>query len=313
MRVNHLRFKGVLHMDAPVSVHFSRSLEQIKAGNYDNEYPEFRAGELIPLATDIDPDATLITWRSYDQVGMAKIIAGYSDDLPRADVYGTENTSRVRDIGDSYGYNITEIRKSARDGTQLDAKKAEAARRAHEQKQEEIAVIGATEFNLVGIANQPNTSVYVVPNGASGSPLWSDKTANEILDDLFGIGDSVVTTTKGIYRPDTICMPQVNLNIAARKRLDSALTETVLSYFQRVSPHIKNFEAWDALAGQGAGGTNRMVAYPKNPNVLQLVRPRPFEQLDEQARNLEIVVPCLSRAGGVIVFRPAAVVYADGA
>lgn len=309
MALRHRRYDN---LDAVESVHFTRSLEYVKAQAYETKYPQFRARALIPVATGIDPDVKSITYRRWDQVGVAKIIAGYSDDLPRADVNATEDTSTVRDLGDSYGYNVTEIRQSRRDGTQLDVKKANAARRAIEQLQESIAFSGDTTYNLLGLINQPNAQVYTVPNGASASATWALKTSDEILADLFGIGDQVVTTTKGAEKPDTLLLPQQQYSLISRKRIDDTVSETILAYFLRTSSHIRSIEVWDALDGAGSGGTDRMVAYPRDPNVLELVIPREFEQLPGQARNLEIVVPCLARAGGVIAYLPLAIAYGDG-
>jgi hypothetical protein len=307
-----VRAKRYDNLDAAESVHFSRSLEQVKASAYDTKYPQFRARALIPVANWVDPDAKVITFRTWNQVGLAKIIAGYSDDLPRADVYGTEESATVKDLGDSYGYNVTEIRQSRRDGSQLDQKKANAARRAIEQLQENIAFNGDTTYGLYGLANQPNAQVYVVPNGAGGTATWATKTSDEILADLFGIGDQIVSTTKNAEKPDTLLLPQNQYSLISRKRIDDTVSETILTYFLRTSSHIKNIEVWDNLDGAGSGGTDRMIAYSRNPDVLELIIPREFEQLDGQARNLEIVVPCLARAGGVIAYLPMAIAYGDG-
>jgi hypothetical protein len=306
------RAKRYDNLDAAESVHFSRSLEQVKANAYDVKYPQFRSRDLIPVAAGIDPDLKVLTYRQWDQVGLAKIIAGYSDDLPRADVFAKEYSSTVKDVGDSYGYNVTEIRQSRRDGTQLDQRKANAARRAIEQLLENIAFNGDTTYGLYGLANQPNAQLYTVPNGGGGTATWATKTSDEILADLFGIGDQVVTTTRNAEKPDTLILPQAQYSLISRKRIDDTVSETILTYFQRTSSHIRNIEVWDALDGAGSGGTDRMIAYTRSPDVLELIIPREFEQLDGQPRNLEIVVPCLARTGGVVVYLPKAVVYGDG-
>lgn len=311
-KANPRRFEGVMNMDASESVYFSRALEQVKAGAYDVRYPQFRARELIPVAADVDPDAKVLVYRQYDQVGMAKIIAGYSDDLPRVDVFGREFTATIKDLGDSYGYNVTEIRQSRREGAALDQRKANAARRAIDQEIESIAVRGNTTFNLLGLTNQPNAQLYTVPNGAGGTATWATKTSDEILTDLFGVADTIVTATKGMERPDTLLLPQEQYSRIARTRLDTTGAQTILQFFLQVSTNIRTVEVWDELNTAGAGGTDRMVAYARSPDVLQLIIPREFEQLDGQARNLEVVVPCLARCGGVIAYYPWAICYGDG-
>jgi hypothetical protein len=306
-----MKAKRYDNLDASESVYFSRSLEQVKATAYEVQYPQFNARRLIPVATGVDPDLNIITYRQYDQVGMAKVIAGYSDDLPRADVFAKEYSATVRLLGDSYGYNIDEIRKSRRDGTMLDQRKANAARRAIEQLIETIAISGDTTYGLQGLLSITNAQTYTVPNGAGGTATWATKTEDEILTDLFGIGDTIVTGTKNAERPDTLIVPQDQYSLITRKRVPDT-DQTILAYFLQASNHIKNVEVWDALNAAGSGGTDRMVAYRRSPDVLELVIPREFEQLDGQARNLEIVVPCLARTGGVLCYLPMAICYADG-
>ena len=98
--------------------------------------------QLIPLAGET------IIYKTYDTVGMAKVIANYADDLPRADVAGTEHTVRVKSIGASYGYNVQELKASAGLGTNLPTRKGEAARRSIEVKLNQIAMTGDAAYNL---------------------------------------------------------------------------------------------------------------------------------------------------------------------
>ena len=55
-----------------------------------------------------------------------------------------------------------------------------------------------------------------------------------------------------------------------------------------------------------------MVAYQRDPMVLQLEIPQEFEQFPPQARGLSFVVPCHARIGGVHMHYPLAVAYMDG-
>jgi hypothetical protein len=55
-----------------------------------------------------------------------------------------------------------------------------------------------------------------------------------------------------------------------------------------------------------------MIVYRKDPDVLTLEIPQPFEQFPAQERNLEFVVPAHSRIGGVIVYYPLAIDITEG-
>ena len=82
-------------LDADGAFFFQRQLEHIKAKSYDVRYAELKARMLFPVSNEGGPGITNITYRTYDQVGSAKIINAYADDLPRADVNGIETTIPV--------------------------------------------------------------------------------------------------------------------------------------------------------------------------------------------------------------------------
>ena len=128
-----------VHLDANESVFFARELEYVKNRTYDKKYPDLRYSMFLPVSTEANPGAESITFTSYDQVGIAKIIANYADDLPRCDAFGTQTETKVKGIGDAYGYSIQEIRNSMMANKNLDARKASACRRAIEQKINECA------------------------------------------------------------------------------------------------------------------------------------------------------------------------------
>src|SRR5690606_7886447 len=70
----------------------ARQLDYIKARVYERKLPPMAGLSLVPQESDAPEWAETITYRTFDQVGIAKIIANYADDLPRADVKGTEVT-----------------------------------------------------------------------------------------------------------------------------------------------------------------------------------------------------------------------------
>lgn len=306
------RFKQFDHLDASESVWFNRQLEEIKAKTYDVEYPDLLARQLIPVATDDDPTDNVLTWRAFDMVGVAKFLSSYADDLPRADVFGQEVSSFIRPIGDSYGYNVFEIRKASREGVDLATKKSNAAKRGIEEKIDIVSLQGDSTYNLLGLYNQPNVTSYVIPNGAASATTWASKTPNEILTDMFGIVDSVIATTRGRFKPNTLLMPQTQFSQISRTRIDNTQQTTILAFFLATSPYIKSIMVQDDLKTAGASSVARIIAYQKDPDVLEMHVPQEFEQFDGQSRNLEVVVPCHARVGGVTVYRPLGVIYGDG-
>jgi hypothetical protein len=301
--------------DASESAFLQTQLEEIRAKVYEQRLPQFKARTLIPVNNNEDPGLEIIKYRTFDQVGSAKIISAYADDLPRADVYFTEATASVRSLGSSYGYNLQEVRASARSGQDLETRKANAARRAIEQEVERIAKLGDADNGLLGLLNQPNALIMTIPNGAGGSPLWANKTADEILTDLSNLANNSYNNTNQVEAANTILLPFSSYSLISRMRLVNTNT-TVLQFFRQINSEadvqIARLTSWQDLETAGAGGTRRAVAYRNDPDALELRIPQEFEQLPEEKRNLEYVVDCHARMGGVLAFYPLTITYADG-
>jgi len=300
-------------MDASESAWFGAQLSEVRSGTYEIETAARVIRDLIPTNNTSVPDGEdAYTYTVFDKVGYAKFIAGYSRDLPRVDLYARKEVGRVKTLGDSYGYNIMESKRAARMGIPLEQRKAAIAREAIDDKMASVAISGDSEHNILGLLNQPNVTVYVPPAGASTFYDWPRKTVDEILADMFGIADSIRSVTKRRGKPNTLLMSGDRYSLISRRRLDTNGTETILSFFTRTHPTLKNIEQWDDLATAGAGGTQRMMAYEKNPRVLELIVPNEFEQLEEEKRGMEYVTDCIASTGGVVVYFPAEVAYSDG-
>lgn len=298
-------------LDAAENAFFGPALEQVKARTYDRKYPNLRARQFIPLDPEIDPATQTMKIRSYSQVGMAKLLASYADDLPRADVKAEEMVVSFKGIGTSYGYGLDEVKAAAKAGYPLDAQKAAAARRATEVTIDRVLAEGDAATGLIGLLNQPNALTYAVPNGAGGTTEWSTKTPAEILADLVGICEYVNLQTAEVEQPDLIIMPRAQLVLLRTSRYDTNSDKTILEWFQSTYPGVA-VESWARLQGAGAGGADRMVAYTRSPDHLQGAVPQEFEQLPVQERGLQFVIPCHARVGGVAVYYPLSMAYGDG-
>jgi hypothetical protein len=301
-------------LDASESAFLSTQFEQLRNRVFEIEYPEFKGRRLIPVDAETDPAATVITSTIMDRVGAFKLISNYADDLPRSDLFGRKVQTEVRSAGGSYGWNLMEVRIGRRNGTDLPAQKQISARQAWEKLVDDLAALGDTDVGLYGLLNQPNAQLYVVPDGAGvgADSTWETKTFDEMLDDLFGMEDQSISVTKGIESPDTLLLPNAKLNILKRTRSGVGDNASVLQTFLDSSASIKNIESWERCVAAGSGGTDRMVAYRRDPTRLQLIIPQEFEMLPPQERNLEFVVPCHGRVGGVVAYRPLGIIYGDG-
>lgn len=288
------------------SIFAARELDYVKARTYDRKLPPMNGLLLVPTSNDTPEWAETITYKSYDMVGIAKVIANYADDLPRADVKGIEQTVRVQTLGDSYGYNINELNASVALGANLPTRKATAARRAIEIKQNQIAMVGDPKYGLWGITNHPNIGVTAGLNGD-----WADPgtTGMEIVEDVDTLVQAIRTQSRGIHTPNRLALPSAAFAAMSRKYIADTGGK---SAWQVVREKYPSLEILDIPEFDEVDGDTLAIIGEFNEENASLELVMPFNQLPAQARNLELVVPCMARTGGVSVHYPLAFTKAVG-
>lgn len=303
-------------LDANESVFFARQLEAIRPRAYDVKRAKLSAFEVFPIDTSIPAGASTITYRQYDGVGAAKIIANYADDLPRSDVTGKEFTSPIKGIGNSYGYSVQDIRAAQFSGTPLDAKRQAQARRAHDEQVNRLAWSGDTVSGLPGFLSNANITGYTVPaDGTGTSKLLSTKTADQILRDMNGIVNSVFTISKGVHRANELWMPLAQYSLIASTPRSSTSDTTILEYFLANNPFVERvipvLELGSTANGGLNGATDTMIAADNSIDNYQMNVSMMFMQHAPQQKGLAFEVPCESRFGGVTIEYPLAFSRAD--
>lgn len=302
---------SVSKLDASESVFFNRQLEHVKAKAFEVKYEELKGFGFVPVNTEVSYAKETFTYRVWDSFGQAKLIKSYAKDFPRTDVKATEASSRIKSFGDSYGYNVQEIRAAMSEGVSLEQKRANSARKAIDQYHENVIRLGIAEVNLGGFLN-----ISGALDGSSllGAEPWSAADdPDDILDDLHAVANYMAEQTNDIEKPNTMLLPLTTYNLISSKRMgagDGAMT--ILQCFLANNRYIKSVESWTALETAGASSAKRGVCYRKDPDVLEYICPVLFEQFPAQEEGMEFVVYCHARTGGVVCYLPKAVLYFDG-
>lgn len=300
-------------LDATANIFFARQLEYIQARVYEFEYPTLQAFNLIPISYDTPAGAEYVTSTLMQSVGRARVINSYADDLPEAGVLGSQITNPVKSIGTSYRYSHQEIRAAMYANVALPTRLAEAARRANDQLVNDLAFFGDTATGMTGLLNNPNIPSAPVPNDGTGNTTeWVNKTPEQILRDMNLIVNQIVTNTNGVEMPDTLLLPVQQYSLIASTPRSTTSDTTILNYFLMNNPYIKEVYAVPQLAGAGPGGVDVMIAYERSISKLSMEIPLAFTQYPPQERNLEFVIPCESRFGGVTVFFPLSINIGEG-
>lgn len=307
-----------VNLDAGESIFFARELETIRAGNYDVKFQEPKLFNIIPKSMEGDPTIDTITHRIFTRTGLAKMGGTeYANDFPRVDVFGTEVSVKVKPIHAGYGYNKDEIARAAKVGRPLEAKRAEAARKAIDMKLDEIARSGEATTGLYGLYNFPGTSSLIVADGVSTTTTWSTKTSDEILADLYSLYNYSLTSTGGMETINTIALPMAQYLLIAQKRLSDDNEITVLQYFQKNVATPVNVIWLQGL--ETAAPSNALydslcmgIGWNNSPDKLVMDLPVSFEQLEVERNGMDYSVGCRSKTAGVLFFYPLSCVKING-
>mgnify|MGYP001049443552 CR=1 FL=1 len=304
-----------LRLDAAdnAGIFFAKQLAYVKSKAYDKEFPELTGLKLFPQTSEVDEGAMYMEYYSYEPVGFADIIANYASDLPRVDVKGTPHRAEIVGIGNSYGYNVQELRACRRNallGTMkpLDAARAEAARRAYDIKINHLIWHGDEKTGIIGVLSSGNNiPVYTLTNGAGGKADWASKTADEIAADVAGMLNYIDTLTQGVEHPDSWAMPNDLYTSLNLRRIDGT-GESVLSYIKNHTLQIVNWEVAGELSKSNTDynstGKNIGLLYTKDAEKMAHEVPLAFLQHAPQERNLEMVINCEGRDAGMVIPYP---------
>ena len=300
---------------------FARQLEYIMTQIFWKQYPEYKATRLIPVSSEAGPGATTITFRMYDRAGTFGLISNYANDLPRTSVKASEVRRPIKPFGGSYGYNLDEIRAAKFAGVPLEMMEAEATRQDYEQMLNKIGFLARandpTYGGLIGLVYQPNA---IIARPAYG--LWTTTNAGNAAYMYADLINSVAlqgTITNTVEMPDTLLLPFAYylaitttpfvLPIGDGGSGNVAGFTTVADYFLAHNPSVREIEYVIDLTSvsprpstptDSSTSTDVAIFYKRSPDKLKYHIPQPFEQLPPQEKNLEWLIPCHAKVGGVV-------------
>lgn len=291
---------------------------------YEIEYPDIRYPGLIPVDTSAPEWVQVVTYFSVDRVGGASWFAANAQDVPLVEQTRQQSSTTVQMAAIGYGYNEEELAIAAQLGRNLTTDKANIARRAAEEFIDRVALFGDAAVGFVGLINSGAVTAGSVAavgtlNGASNSTLWANKTPDQILADINGALTGVYVDSRTVEMADTLLLPLVQFTDISTRRLDASMSMTILEWVRRNNAYTAitgkplTIRALRGLETAGSGGTARIVAYRRAPDVVKFHMPMPFQFRQPWRKGpLRYEVPGIFRIGGVDIRRPAAFRYLDG-
>lgn len=152
----------------------------------------------------------------------------------------------------------------------------------HQMDTDEQVYVGDATLNVGGLVNHSLvTNVSNVPNGAGGSPLWVNKTPDEILTDVNALITTTWAASGWAVMPNRLLLPPAQFGYISTAKVSSAGNMSILRYIleNNVLKASGKGELTIApvkwLQGAGAGGTigtvgiDRMVIYTKEKQYVR--------------------------------------------
>jgi hypothetical protein len=298
-------------LDNNVGVFLARELETILQRTFEVEYADIKYSSIIPISTEVGNGASSFTYRVFDKQGSMKVIADKAQDLPRADVLRKEVTHPVRSLGGSFAYTVQETRAAAMvPGMNLEQRRANAVRRAYEEKVQEIAYFGDAASGMKGFFNNDQVD-KLVPS------VWFDTATTDEMLELLNEGPTRLVQNSNMKEmPDTMLVPYNVYRIISTRPRSTTSDTTVMEFFLRTNPMITSIEPINELEATKSFSylsKDRIICYNRNPDKLQLHIPQPLEFFPPQLRGLEYVVPAHSRIGGMALYYPKSTIVLEKA
>lgn len=288
----HLEQMGVDKADA-AGIWTVKQLTASLNRAYEQEYADNSVVNIFPVTNEIPSHAKYFEYPEFDGVGIAQIIADYSDDLPLVDALMTEKQGKVFRFGNAFMISIDEIKVGAATGKSLSARKQALAFEAHDNLLDKLVWSGSAPHGIVSVFDHPNINTVV----ASG--LWSDATV--AVNDVTAMIDAVETSTQGFHHVTDILLPA-----SARRYMQRLVDNTTLSYgelFTRNNPGI-TLRYMQFLDNYDGAGGKAALAFEKNPLNASIEIPEATNVLPAQPKDLHFRFPVTSKSTGLVIYRP---------
>lgn len=293
---------------ATAGIWAASELHKIKSAAYEKEYPAGSALKVFPVTNELSDSDKTFEYQVFDKVGIAQIIADYTDDLPTVDALMTSELGKVFRLGNAFLISIDEIKAGQRTGKSLSARKANAAQLAHDQLVNRLVFKGSKPHKIVSVFDHPNltkiaaTTKWLSEDGNTKHPEAAE-------NDLENAIEVLENQTQGQHRATHILIPP-----SIRKVLNVRMPETSMSYlqyFQQQNSGI-TIEAISELENIDGTGKRGVLVYEKDPMNMSIEIPEAFNMLPAQPKDLHFKVPCTSKCTGLTIYRPLTMVMITG-
>ena len=302
---------------------FNRALEFLTAKAYEVEYEVLPFRNTFDVINEGGPGIKEIVSEVYDYFAKAQQINMAGKDIPM--VAGGGKEIRYPVVGWAIGasWTLQELQsfvvaqRNGRGRYSPEQIRQQAAIRGLEEALNDQVFFGTPETNIYGAINHPLVPNGPVAVGASGKTTWQDKTADEILADINGLADMIWSHSKMRERPNKLLVSPRCWSLLKNRRVGVAGSTwcSILTYIVQNSQYFQSEDdivPINELAGAGYDGTDKMVAYFKNPDKVCVEIPQEAESMPVQQNLFSYIMLWYAYSAGTVLRYPRSMGYAEG-
>lgn len=289
-------------------------LAYVESKIFEVKYKDITYNQILPISTEAGEWATSIIYYYMDGRALAKFVGSKSLDVPISEVGAEEVSVKVELGATGYEYSDEELRQAMHNRMNLPTMKAQMARRAFEELTQATALTGNTTHNLPGFINNTNVTASTAVDPGSGTE-WVNKTPAQIIYDVNDMFSDIVVDSLQVEKADTLLLPTAQYNYIVATPRSDASDMTIAQWLVANSPYLSSMAdiiPTPELAGAGAGGTDRMMAYTKSPDKVIFHIPMPLKFTAPQRKGRGFEVPGEFKIGGCEFRYPGSARYVDG-
>lgn len=237
--------------------------------------------------------------------------------LPGVSINGERVTLPLRLLGQEVSYSSVELERGQLLGQPIDAQKFNALNTIYQMVTDEMIYVGDTAVGAEGLVNSTLVASGSVPNGAGGSPLWINKTPDEILKDVNDMITAAWQASGFAVCPDKLLLPPAQFAYISSQKISTAGNVSILTFLEdnsislRVNGRKLDIQPLKWLTGRGTGGADRMVAYTNDEERVRFPMV-PIRRETPYYLGIKFNAPYIWAFGEVEFVYPETAVYRDG-
>ena len=302
---NHLMARGEKADATTAGIWTAQELHKIKSQAYEKDYPAGSALRVFPVTNELSDTDKTFEYQTFDKVGLAQIIADYTDDLPTVDALMSSEFGKVFRLGNAFLISIDEIKAGQRTGKPLSVRKANAAQLAHDMLVNKLVFKGSAPHKIKSVFDHPNITKVVSKKWMDGETKKPEVASDELTQAI----EKIETLTLGQHRATHILIPPSMRKVLTVRMPET--TESYLEYFQKQNGGL-TIEAIAELEDYDGKGNKAALVYEKDPMNMSIEIPEAFNMLPAQPKDLHFKVPCTSKCTGLTIYRPLTLVLITG-